>query len=90
MLRRSPVELEVNNTIGAMTGEGVMVGISERLFLKLVYRFYLLPLLAGLAGAAIAFYLSGVFGLGQGGDITGHFVQARSGPAWRLREALPR
>jgi sigma-E factor negative regulatory protein RseC len=66
LLRRHPVELELENGIGALNGQGVMVGISERLFLRLVYRFYLFPLLAGLAGAAVAYYLSGLIGTSQG------------------------
>lgn len=66
LLRRNPVELELENSIGALNGQGVMVGIPERLFLSLVYRFYLFPLLAGLAGAAVAYYLSGLIGTSQG------------------------
>jgi positive regulator of sigma E activity len=35
-----------------------MVGIPEKLFLRLVLGFYLYPLLAGLAGAMIGHYVS--------------------------------
>ena len=35
-----------------------MVGIPEALFLRLIARLYLLPLLAAIAGAAIGYYLS--------------------------------
>jgi len=65
MLRRRPVELDLENGIGALDGEGVMVGISEQAFLRLAFRFYLLPLLAGLGGAAVAYYLSGFIGVSQ-------------------------
>jgi sigma-E factor negative regulatory protein RseC len=67
MLRRHPVELELENGIGASDGQGVMVGISERVYMRLVARFYLLPLLAGLAGAAGAYYLSVFLVVSQGG-----------------------
>ncbi len=66
MLRRKPVELELENRIGARRGQGVMVGVSERVYLKLVARFYLLPLLAGLLGAAAAYAVSGLMAFGQG------------------------
>ena len=66
LLKRNPVELELENSIGASTGQGVMVGVSERVYLKLVGRFYLLPLFAGLVGAAVAFYLSGLMALSPG------------------------
>lgn len=68
MLRRHPVELELENGIGASDGQGVMVGISERIYLRLVARFYLLPLLAGLTGAAVAYYLSRFLTVSQGGS----------------------
>ena len=35
-----------------------MVGLSETLYLRLVFNFYLFPLMAGLAGAAIGHYVS--------------------------------
>ena len=59
LLKRNPVELELENGIDAADGQAVMVGISEGIYLRLITRLYLLPLLAGLAGAAVAFYLSG-------------------------------
>ena len=66
LLKRNPVELELDNSIGASAGQGVMVGVSERIYLRLIGRFYLLPLLAGLVGAAVAFYLSGLMAFSQG------------------------
>ena len=62
LLRRRPVELEFENHLGARNGQAVIVGVPEALYLALVARFYLLPLLAGLAGAAIGHYLGGVLG----------------------------
>jgi sigma-E factor negative regulatory protein RseC len=58
LLKRKPVLLELQNGPGARVGQPVMVGLSETLFLRLVFNFYLFPLLAGLAGAAIGHYVS--------------------------------
>jgi len=58
LLKRKPVVLELQNGPGARVGQSVMVGLSETLFLRLVFNFYLFPLLAGLAGAAIGHYVS--------------------------------
>jgi len=68
LLKRNPVELELENGINAADGQAVMVGISEGIYLRLITRLYLLPLLAGLAGAAIAFYLSALMELGHAGS----------------------
>lgn len=58
LLKRKPVILELQNSAGARVGQSVMVGLPETLFLRLVFNFYLFPLLAGLAGAAIGHHLS--------------------------------
>lgn len=58
LLKRKPVVLELQNGPGARVGQSVMVGLPETLFLRLVFNFYLFPLLAGLAGAAIGHYVS--------------------------------
>lgn len=58
LLKRKPVVLELQNGPGAQVGQSVMVGLSEALFLQLVFNFYLFPLLAGLAGAAVGHYVS--------------------------------
>jgi sigma-E factor negative regulatory protein RseC len=58
LLKRKPVVLELKNRPGARVGQSVMVGLSETLFLRLVFNFYLFPLLSGLAGAAIGHYVS--------------------------------
>lgn len=57
LLQRRPVELDFENHVGAGIGQAVMVGLPEALFLRLVLRLYLLPLLAGLAGAVAGHYL---------------------------------
>ena len=58
LLKRKPVVLELRNGPGARVGQSVMVGLPETLFLRLIFNFYLFPLLAGLAGAAIGHYVS--------------------------------
>lgn len=64
LLRRRPVRMQLDNTIDAECGQAVMVGLPESLFLRLVLRFYLLPLLAGLVGGVIGHYLAFRFGAG--------------------------
>ncbi|MGD2127889.1 MAG: SoxR reducing system RseC family protein [Lysobacterales bacterium] len=64
MLRRRPVVLELDNTVGAGAGQPVVVGLPEKLFLKLTARFYLLPLLAGLAGVALGHLIATLQGMG--------------------------
>lgn len=68
LLRRNPVELELENGINASDGQAVMVGISERVFLRLITRFYLIPVLAGLTGAVIGYCLSALMELGRAGS----------------------
>lgn len=58
LLRNRPLILEFENHLHARPGQGVVVGVAEAWFLQLVARFYLLPLLAGLGGAAVGHYLS--------------------------------
>lgn len=58
LLRRRPVILEFDNHLGAHVGQGVVVGVPEAWFLRLTTRFYAVPLLAGLGGAACGHYVS--------------------------------
>ena len=58
LLQRKPIVLDLHNHPGARLGQAVMVGLPETLFLRLVFSFYLVPLLAGLVGAAIGHYIS--------------------------------
>jgi sigma-E factor negative regulatory protein RseC len=60
LLRRRPLILEFGNHLDARCGQAVVVGVPEAWFLRLVARFYLLPLLAGLGGAGFGHYLSAV------------------------------
>jgi sigma-E factor negative regulatory protein RseC len=62
LLRRRPVELDFDNTLDVRTGQAVMVGLPESLFLALATRLYLVPLLGGLAGAAAGHLLAGAAG----------------------------
>ncbi|MEJ8566633.1 SoxR reducing system RseC family protein [Elongatibacter sediminis] len=99
LLRRRPVELRLENGAGVEAGDAVFVGLPERLFLSLVARLYLLPLLAGLAGAALGHYLGTVADFSGArldlaalaGGVTGVAVAlgltGRSNPA-RLRGAV--
>ena len=59
--KRRPVTLDVVNEIDVRVGQTVMIGLPESLFLVLVFRLYLFPLVAGLAGLILGHYLSGVF-----------------------------
>jgi hypothetical protein len=66
----------------------VIVGVPEALFLGLVMRFYLFPLLAGLAGAGLGHYLGMKLGVGAGGSdalalLAG--LLAGAGVLWRGR-----
>jgi len=58
LLRNRPVTIQVPNTIGAQVGQPVQFGIPEQRFLALVFRMYLMPLIAGLLGAAVGFALA--------------------------------
>jgi sigma-E factor negative regulatory protein RseC len=64
LLKRKPVTLEFENRINAEQGQPVVVGIPETLFLRMIARLYLYPLLAGIAGAALGHYLSVLGSLG--------------------------
>ncbi len=58
LLNRKPVVLEFENTIGVVPDQAVMVGLPEKLFLRLIYMLYLAPFVAGLAGAVAGHYFS--------------------------------
>lgn len=68
LFKRKPVTISMENTAGARPGQSVMVGIPEALFLGLVARLYLIPLLSGVAGAVAGHYLSVLAGLGSAGS----------------------
>ena len=58
LFKRRPATLDLVNELDARVGQAVMVGLPESLFLFLVFRLYLLPLLIGLAGMFIGHYIS--------------------------------
>jgi sigma-E factor negative regulatory protein RseC len=99
LLQRKPVVLKLNNRPGAQPGQSVLVGLPEALFLSLVFGFYLFPLLAGLAGAAIGHYVSVRLQVGTiaqdsmalfGGVLAGAFVLRWKSQDRRARsEKLP-
>ena len=62
LLKRRPVVLELENRVNALRGQPVMVGIPESLFLRLISKLYLYPLLAAMVGAIIAYSLSSSLG----------------------------
>jgi sigma-E factor negative regulatory protein RseC len=76
LLRRRPMVVSLENTVGARPGQPVMVGMPETLFLGLVSRLYLLPLLAGTAGAIAGNYLASAAGLGAGATDAATFFGA--------------
>jgi sigma-E factor negative regulatory protein RseC len=61
LLQRKPIELRLPDGGGATVGQAVTLGIPESLFLRLAFRLYGLPLLAGLAGGLICHQISGQF-----------------------------
>ena len=68
LLKKRPVVLELENHVNAVQGQPVMVGIPEALFLRLILRLYLFPLLATIAGAAVGYYIAISSGLGPVGS----------------------
>ena len=64
LLRRRPVVLSLENTVGAWSGSTVRVAIPERLFLGLAARLYLVPIVAALAGTAAGHHLALKSGVG--------------------------
>lgn len=53
LLSPRPTRIRLLNAIDAPLGMAVNVGIPEAVYLKLLLRLYLLPLIAGLVGATI-------------------------------------
>jgi len=58
LLNRSKARVRVANVVHARPGEGVVLGIDEGLYLRLVLKLYGLPLVTGLIGAGLAFALA--------------------------------
>ena len=66
MLRRRAMVMAFDNHLEARAGQAVVVGLPEALFLSLVARFYLVPLLAALAGGVLGHHISGRLEAGTG------------------------
>ena len=58
MMLRKPLILELANPLKLKAGQAVAVGIPESFFLGLLARLYLLPLIAGMIGAALGHSLA--------------------------------
>ena len=80
LLKRRPVNLEFEDLLDCRVGQSVIVGLPESLFLRLLSRLYLLPLLAGLAGAVLGHYISVNQGMGDlARDALTLFIAAMAG-----------
>ena len=66
LLNRRPVELYLPNRIDAQQGQAVMVGLPEKLLVQAAARFYLFPLLCGMAGASVFYIVAMQMGTGEG------------------------
>jgi sigma-E factor negative regulatory protein RseC len=60
MLRRREMVMAFDNHLEARAGQAVVVGLPEAWFLSLMARFYLVPLLAALAGGVLGHHISGL------------------------------
>jgi positive regulator of sigma E activity len=67
LLNRKPLEINLKNQINAETGQAVLLGLPEHIFLKLVFRLYGWPLIAGLIGAVAGLKMGQIAELGTGG-----------------------
>lgn len=85
LLQRKPVEMDFENTVGATEGQAVVVGLPEILFLSLVLRLYLYPLLAGLLGAVAGHLLASQMQLAAGWIDLSALASAIIAAAWVLR-----
>jgi len=86
LLQRNAVLVQLENPTNAKPGDVVIVGIPEGIFLNLLRRLYLRPLLMGLAGAVLGNYLATRM-TNQSGIIDGFslllgLVAAGLGVAW--------
>jgi sigma-E factor negative regulatory protein RseC len=91
LLQRDAVLVQLENLTQAMPGDVVIVGIPERVFLSLVLRLYLRPLLMGLAGAVLGNYfatrMTNQSAIIDGFSLLLGFVAAGLGVAWSRSSA---
>jgi sigma-E factor negative regulatory protein RseC len=66
LLNRKPVELLLPNQGNVQAGQAVQLGLAESLFMKLLFRLYAWPLIAGLTGAVGGFALASYLGVSAG------------------------
>ena len=85
LLRRKPVTLEFENSVDAMAGQAVVVGLPESLFMALVARLYLYPLLAGMAGAVVGHLLASGFEMSGGVQDAAALSGALAAAIWTIR-----
>jgi sigma-E factor negative regulatory protein RseC len=83
LLQKRPVMLSLDNHLGAHPGQAVLVGVPEKLFLALALRFYLYPVLGGLAGATIGFMVSRSLDMGAGAADLAALLTGAAG-AWAM------
>ena len=85
LLKRRPVELTLDNRLQARSGQAVVVGLPEAWFLRLVLRFYLAPLLAGLVGGVLGHYVCRMAGATTAVTDFATLVAAVLAGAWAVR-----
>ena len=84
LLRDRKVDIRVANSIRALNGQTVNLGISEEKFLRMVFALYAWPLLAGLMGIVLAFLAAGWLGLSDFlADLSG-LISGIAAAAWAL------
>ena len=57
VFRKKPLNISVENTLGAKVNDNVIVGLNESALLQVSFYLYLLPLLSMLLAAIVAVYL---------------------------------
>ena len=85
LLQRKPVVMTFENSIAAEAGQAVVVGLPESLFLSLVLRLYLYPLLAGLCGAALGHLLASRLSVSPGWADVSTLTVALVAAGWVVR-----
>lgn len=85
LLQRKPVVMTFENSIAAEAGQAVIVGLPESLFLSLVLRLYLFPLLAGLFGAVLGHLLASRLSVGPAWTDISTLAVALVAAGWVIR-----
>lgn len=90
LLKRQPLELELDNPQDLPVGQAVSLGIQESVFLRLTMALYALPILVGLAVAWVCHYISSMAGTGPGVTDLATLAGLIAGSAIALRLPLVR